>query len=159
VCFGVTIILDNNVDPKPDLLEALDKASEVFNQAMKELEDKSEQYWNSLTKEQQLDAFCAISRRIHRGEIEEQGSYRYVLYQVFGFGPEAYAQAQCAGYLAIHNSIYAGQNPDDHVKIDVLTREVERLKKKYKSMEHDGGHYNTAIGVLQERIQEIVKTM
>lgn len=142
-----------------ELLENLDKASEVFNQAMKELEDKSEQYWNSLTKEQQLDAFCAISRRIYRGEIEQQGSYRYVLYQVFGFGPEAYAQAQDAGYLAIHNSIYAGQNPSDHVKIDVLTREVERLKKKYKSMEHDGGHYNTAIGVLQERIQEIVKTM
>ena len=159
MCFSVTTILDNNVDPKPDLLDKLEESSKVFNQAMKELENKSEQYWNSLSKEQQLDAFCAISRRIYRGEIEEQGSYRYVLYQVFGFGPEAYAQAQCAGYLAVHNSIYAGQNPDDHVKIDVLTREVERLKKKFKSMEHGGGHYATTISVLEERIQEIVKTM
>lgn len=147
------------MDPKPDLLDKLEEASKVFNQAMKELEDKSEEYWNSLTKEQQLDAFCAISRRIYRGEIAEQGSYRYVLYQVFGFGPESYAQAQDAGYLAIHNSIYAGQNPDDHVKLDVLTREVERLKKKYKSMDHDGGHYNTAISVLEERIREIVQTL
>jgi hypothetical protein len=147
------------VDPKPDLLDKLEEASKVFNQAMKELEDKSEEYYNSLTKEQQLDAFCAISRRIYRGEIEDRGSYRYVLYDVFGFGTEAYAQAQCAGYLAIHNSIYAGQNPDDHVKIDVLTREVERLKKKFKTMDHDGGHYATAISVLEERIQEIVKTM
>lgn len=142
-----------------ELQDALEEASKTFNEAMKSIEDKSEQYYNSLTKEQQLDVFCAVSRRIYRGEIEEQGSYRYVLYQVFGFGPEAYAQAQCAGYLAIHNSIYSGQNPDDHVKIDILTREIERLKKKYKSMEHDGGHYNTAIGVLEERIQEIVKTM
>ena len=147
------------MDPKSDLLDKLEEASKVFNETMKELEDKSEHYYNSLTKEQQLDVFCAISRRIYRGEIEEQGSYRYVLYQVFGFGPEAYAQAQLAGYLAIHNSIYAGQNPDDHVKVDVLTREVERLKKKYKSMDHDGGHYNTAVSVLEERIREIVTSL
>ena len=126
---------------------------------MKEIEEKSEQYWNSLTKEQQLDVFCAISRRIYRGEIDEQGSYRYVLYQVFGFDESSYLQAQCAGYLAIHNSIYSGQNPDDHVKIGVLTSEVERLKKKYKSMDHDGGRYNTAIDVLEERISEIVQTL
>ena len=142
-----------------ELLENLDKTSEVFDQMIKEFEDKSEQYWNSLTKEQQLDAFCAVSRRIYRGEIEQQGSYRYVLYDVFGFGTEAYAQAQLAGYLAIHNSIYAGQNPDDQVKIDILTRETERLKKKYKSMDHDGGHYATAISVLEERIREIVQTL
>jgi len=142
-----------------ELQDALEEASKVFNEAMKELEDKSEQYWNSLTKEQQLDAFCAISRRIYRGEIEQQGSYRYVLYDVFGFGTEAYAQAQLAGYLAIHNSIYAGQNPDDQVKIDILTRETERLKKKYKTMDSGGGHYATAISVLEERIKEIVQTL
>lgn len=142
-----------------ELLENLDKTSEVFDQVIKEFEDKSEQYWNSLTKEQQLDAFCAVSRRIYRGEIEQQGSYRYVLYQIFGFDESSYLQAQCAGYLAIHNSIYSGQNPDDHVKIDVLTREVERLKKKYKSMNSDGGHYATAISVLEERIREIVQTL
>ena len=142
-----------------ELLENLDKTSEVFDQVIREFEDKSEQYWNSLTKEQQLDAFCAVSRRIYRGEIDEQGTYRYVLYQVFGFDESSYLQAQCAGYLAIHNSIYSGQNPDDHVKIGVLTSEVERLKKKYKSMDHDGGRYNTAIDVLEERISEIVQTL
>ena len=147
------------MDPKQDLLEALEEASKTFNEAMKSIEDNSEQYWNSLTKEQQLDAFCAISRRIYKGEIEEQGSYRYVLYDIFGFGTEAYAQAQLAGYLAIHNSIYAGQNPDDQVKIDILTRETERLKKKYKTMDSGGGHYATAISVLEERIKEIVQTL
>lgn len=142
-----------------ELQDALEEASKVFNETMKSIEDKSEEYYNSLTKEQQLDAFCAISRRIYRGEIELQGSYRHVLYDVFGFGTEAYAQAQCAGYLAIHNSIYAGQNPDDHVKIDILTREVERLKKKIKTMEYDGGQYVTTISVLEERIREIVQTL
>jgi len=140
-------------------MEDLKDIGRVFNTALEQIKQKSENYWNSLTKEQQLDAFCAISRRIYRGEIEQQGSYRYVLYQVFGFDEGAYVQAQDAGYLAIHNSIYAGQNPDDHVKIDVLTREVERLKKKLKTMDHDGGQYVTAISVLEERIREIVKTL
>ena len=141
------------------LEDKFELACNTFTIAMKEIEEKSEQYWNSLTKEQQLDVFCAISRRIYLGEIEQQGSYRYILYEIFGFDTEAYIQAQDAGYLAIHNSIYPGQSPDDHIKIDVLTREVERLKKKYKSMDHDGGHYATAINVLEERICEIVQTL
>ena len=88
-------------------LKAWDELSELFNNAMNEIEQQHEEYWNSLTKEQQLAAFCAVSRRIHQGELVDQGSYRHVLYSVFGWGPEAYAPAQLAGYLEIHNSIYA----------------------------------------------------
>jgi hypothetical protein len=96
-----------------DRLKALDEISKIFSEAMAEIEKDSEDYWNSLSKEDQLKAFCAISRRIYKGEIEERGSYRYVLYDVFGFGPEAYAAAQMAGYLTIHNSIYVGGLDDE----------------------------------------------
>lgn len=82
------------------------EASEVFNQVMNEIEQQSEQKWNSLNQEDQLDYFCAVVRRIHRGDIVENRSYRGVLYDVFGFGAEAYAPAQMAGYLDLHNSIY-----------------------------------------------------
>ena len=88
-----------------ELGKALDEISDIFNQAMSAIEHEQESYWNSLTKEDRLKAFCSVVRRIHRGEIEERGTYRYVLYDVFGFGPESYAQAQMAGYLALHNSI------------------------------------------------------
>lgn len=93
-----------------DALKALEELSKTFNEAMAEVEKESEAYWNSLSKEDQLKAFCAVSRRIYKGEIEDRGTYRYVLYDVFGFGPEAYAPAQLAGYLTIHNSIYDGVN-------------------------------------------------
>lgn len=96
-----------------DRLKALDEISKIFNEAMAEIEKDSEDYWNSLSKEDQLKAFCAISRRIYKGEIEDRGTYRYVLYDVFGFGPEAYAAAQMAGYLSIHNSIYVGGLDDE----------------------------------------------
>lgn len=70
-----------------------------------EIEKKSEETWNSLTKEQQLDVFCAVSRRLYQGEILDKGSFRYILYDIFKFGPEAYSPACNAGYMMIHNSI------------------------------------------------------
>lgn len=69
-------------------------------------EKESEKFWNSLNKDEQLLVFCAVIRRLHKGEIEENRSYRGVLYDIFGFDLDAYSMAQCAGFLDIHNSIY-----------------------------------------------------
>lgn len=90
--------------------DSLESVSKTFTEIHAEIEKESEQYWNSLSKEEQLKVFCAVSRRIYKAEIEEQRSYRGTLYSVFGFGPEAYAQAQMAGYLSIHNSIMSGNH-------------------------------------------------
>jgi hypothetical protein len=86
----------------------LNEFSKQWNSVMKEIEKQSDAKWNALSKEDQLDYFCAVVRRIYQAEIVDQGSYRHALYSVFGFGPEAYAPAQLAGYLEIHNSIYPG---------------------------------------------------
>lgn len=83
----------------------IEEASKIYREAMAMQVQESEDYWNSLSKEQQLLAFCAVARRIYKGELEDRGTYRYVLYDVFGFGPEAYAIAQESGYLEIHNAI------------------------------------------------------
>lgn len=99
-----------------DIMAKLGEFSEIFNQAMKEIEAEEESYWNSLSKEDQLKCFCAVIRRIHKGDIVDKGSYRYVLYNVFGFGPEAYASAQMAGYLEIHNAIYDSEHERDVLK-------------------------------------------
>lgn len=100
--------MDNLDKPNDAFIELMEKSqefSDIFNAAMKALEEDQEKFWNGLSKEDQLKAFCAVSRRIFDGELKQKGTYRYVLYQVFGFGPEAYAQAQEAGYLALHNAI------------------------------------------------------
>lgn len=82
-----------------------DDISNIFIEALAALKDEQEQFWNGLSKEDQLKAFCAVARRIFKGEIEDKGSYRYVLYDIFKFDADAYIQAQDAGYLAIHNAI------------------------------------------------------
>lgn len=93
-------------------LDELAELGQKFHAAMEEVEQESEDYWNSLTKDEQLKAFCAVSRRIRQGELIDKGTYRHVLYGVFGFGPEAYGAAQMAGYMEIHNSIVTGEDDD-----------------------------------------------
>lgn len=88
-----------------NLQDDLSDISNAFNEAMQLVEDESEKYWNSLSKDEQLKVFCAVSRRIFDGELKQKRSYRGVLYDVFQFGPEAYAPAQMSGYLSIHNAI------------------------------------------------------
>jgi hypothetical protein len=97
-------------------LEALHEISKIFNEAMDQCEKEQESYWNSLSKEDQLKVFCAVVRRIHKGDIEDKGSYRYILYDIFGFGPESYGQAQMAGYLALHNCIFDAEHERDTLK-------------------------------------------
>ena len=73
---------------------------------IKAMEENQEAYWNSLTAEQQLDLFCCVVRRLVKGELDEGRSYRGVLYDTFGWGPEAYSVAQMAGFIELHNAIY-----------------------------------------------------
>ena len=74
-----------------------------------ELEEDHSKFWNGLSKDDQLKAFCSVMRLLYKAELEEHGSYRYTLYDVFGFGPESYAQAQMSGFMAIHNAIWDGE--------------------------------------------------
>ncbi len=82
------------------------EASAQLEQGFRDLEALQEKFWAGLTLEQQLDAFCCVMRRLSKGELEDKRSYRGVLYDTFGFGPEAYAAAQMAGYLELHNCIF-----------------------------------------------------
>jgi hypothetical protein len=110
----------------------LSDISEKFQEYQKEEEQKQEDFWNSLSKEDQLKAFCAMSRRICKGELEDQGTYRHVLYGVFKFGPESYMPAQLAGYLSIHNAIYTGKDIDEAISI-VVNKCIEICKEGEKT--------------------------
>jgi hypothetical protein len=86
-----------------------DELANSFKLWEMELEEDHSKFWNSLNKDDQLKAFCSVMRLLHKAELEEHGSYRYTLYDVFGFGPESYAQAQLSGFMAIHNAIWDGE--------------------------------------------------
>lgn len=86
---------------------------------IEEIKAGEEKLWNSLSKVEQLQMFCAVVRRIYQGEIVDGRSYRGVLYDTFGFGQEAYLRAQFAGFMDLHNAIYTHEE---------LKEEIERAK-------------------------------
>ena len=96
----------------------LDKVLEEYRVAQQKFveayEASANNFWEALPYEDKLKAFYAVCKRIHRGDIVENGSYRHVLYDVFGFDFDAYTVGMQCGYLAIHNAIVTNgeQNHD-----------------------------------------------
>lgn len=105
--------------------EYLDEMSKQFNSVMKMIEDEQEEMWNRWSKAQQLAAFCCVVRRIVEGELVDKGSYRHILYTTFGFGPESYAQAQVAGFLDLHNSIFGADHDVNLLKAFAAKHNIE----------------------------------
>jgi exonuclease VII small subunit len=110
-----------------------DEIPNAFSYEMNLLQFQEESFWSSLSKEEQLSAFNCVIRRLHRGEIEEERSYRGILYDLFEFGYESYIRAQSAGFISIHNSIMN------------RNQQAEQLKRFAKSL-----------GIENEKIEESV---
>ena len=78
----------------------------AFEESQKQYEEENDAWWNGLDEKQREDAFYAVCKRIHRGDVELNGTYRYVLYDVFGFDPGMYMQGMNCGYFDIHNALF-----------------------------------------------------
>ena len=78
---------------------------QVLMEARAARDKEYDEYWDSLEYEDQLKAFYSVVKRIYRGEIKEKGTYRYILYEVFKFGPEAYELGMDCGFMYLHNAI------------------------------------------------------
>jgi len=83
-----------------------DNNNDILEDAIEEIVNRQEKFWNMLTKDEQLDVFCSVVRRLKEAELNEFRSYRGTLYSTFQFGPEAYVLAQHAGFLDLHNAIW-----------------------------------------------------
>lgn len=76
-----------------DLEESLNDIHNAFqeHQEHQEFREKEcDDYWNNLSEEEREKAFYSVVKRIYSGDVEQGGSYRYVLYDVFNFGPNMY---------------------------------------------------------------------
>lgn len=71
------------------------------------------EWWNNLSEKEREDAFYMVCKKIHEGDVEKSGSYRYVLYDVFGFDMGMYGIGMECGYMDIHNLIGQGKMVHD----------------------------------------------
>lgn len=86
----------------------------------------SERFWSNLSVEGRYNAFVAVIDRIYKAELEDGGTYRHTLYDVFGFGRDAYGDSSFK-YMEIHNIL----NEYRHTNPEVVKREVQRHKIEY----------------------------
>ena len=93
-------------DDKKELLEGLDELREALQKAHEEYEAKNDEWWNGLTEEEREDAFYAVIKRMYRAEVQDRGTYRWALYDVFGFDMNMYGRGMDCGYLNLHNMIF-----------------------------------------------------
>ena len=91
-------------------LDELIKISQEYDNTRIEYERKNDEWWNNLSYEERCDAFYAVMKRFSHGELEKKGSYRYILYDVFGFGPDMYVSGMDCGFMALHNAIVNDNN-------------------------------------------------
>lgn len=100
-------------------------------EAKERFDKEAEDAWDSLDYDWKLRIFYAVCKRIHKGDVVDRGTYRYVLYDVFGFDPDAYAIGMDCGYMAIHNSIsYMDE-------LEELREENAEMKKMLSRIQDD----------------------
>jgi hypothetical protein len=94
---------------REEALDALAELSQEMEKSRKIYEHDNDTWWNGLTEKEREDAFYAVCKRIWKADGVDNGSYRYGLYDVFGFDPGMYMQGMNCGYMAIHNAIFDGE--------------------------------------------------
>lgn len=68
----------------------------------------ADQHWEELDYDERLSVFYSVMKRLHKAELEDRGSYRYALYDVFGFDADAYILGMDCGFMEIHNVLHQG---------------------------------------------------
>jgi len=114
-----------DADEKASEARELDELRDIFAESMRKDQERSEKLWNDLSEEDQIDLFCAVVRRICKAELDDRGSYRHALYNVFGFHQGSYAQALNAGYMSLHNSIFTDTGINTLIKNFCRDHELE----------------------------------
>jgi len=97
-------------DDREKALQALSDLGQEMEKSRKQYEEENDAWWEGLTETEREDAFFAVVKRIHRADLQDGGTYRYALYNVFGFDPGMYMKGMDCGYMAIHNAIGDGED-------------------------------------------------
>jgi len=126
---------------KKRLLDAINSpefiaAQKAYKEATEQYEADNNEWWDKLSEEDREKAFYAVCKRIHKGDYEKNGSYRYVLYQVFGFDMSMYGVGMDCGYMDLHNAIFGGIELKKMSKAKEITIKQDGIEHKAVLEEH-----------------------
>jgi hypothetical protein len=107
---------------------------EIEEEALEQYKQKAKEYFNSLEIDNKLLLFFHITNTIFENYFKYNSSYRGLLYDKFGFGPEAYSLGMDSGMFALHNAI---STPDElEERFDTLVKflKLDLSKKELNSL-------------------------
>ena len=115
-----------------DLIESPEwmEAQKAYKEDSDKYAADNDTWWNKLSEEDRERAFFAVCKRIHKSDIEKHGSYRYALYQIFGFDISMYGVGIDCGYIDIHNTIFGG------IELNKMTDAKKIVIKNQGNTEH-----------------------
>jgi len=113
----------SNSDEHKEFLKLEEEAREQYTQ-------KAKEYFESLETDNQLLLFFYITNLIFKNYFEDGGSYRRLLYDKFGFGPEAYSLGCDSGMFSLHNSISTPDELEDRFQKLIKFLELDLSKEQ-----------------------------
>ena len=108
VKFNTVMFEEVQEDNKKAFWDAQEDFAKAMQEGAEKWDNDCDEYWNKLSYDDKLKAFHSVCKRIYEGDVKREGSFRYVLYDVFGFGPDAYLVGMDSGYMDLHNYIQDG---------------------------------------------------
>ena len=97
-------------DKKEKELDALVELSQEMETQRILHEAAVDDWWDNLHEDEREYAFFAVCKRIWQAEIQDKGTYRHALYDVFGFDGGMYLHGMNCGFMGIHNAIGDGED-------------------------------------------------
>jgi len=116
----------SNSDDHKELLKIEEEVQEQYT-------IKAKEYYDSLGMDNQLLLFFYITNLIFENYFKDNGSYRGLLYDKFGFGPEAYSLGMDSGMFALHNSISTPDENEEKFEKLIKFLKIELTKEQMKS--------------------------
>ena len=117
----------SNSDEHKEYLEIQEEALEQYTQ-------KAKEYFDSLEIDNKLLLFFHITNTIFENYFKYNSSYRGLLYDKFGFGPEAYSLGMDSGMFALHNAISTPDESEERFNILVKFLKLDLSKKELNSL-------------------------
>lgn len=86
--------------------KAWDDLAAAYREGAAAYKKECAEFWDNMSEDDRLKAFYSVVLRLSQGELKDQNSYRGIIYENFGFGPEAYGVGMECGLMELHNAIY-----------------------------------------------------
>ncbi len=93
-------------DSRKKLIDVLNELGEIQEEIEQQYDEDASALWNTLSVDNQMLLFYFVIKQITDAELKgDHETYRYILYERFGFPSESYHVGLMCGFMELHNSI------------------------------------------------------